>query len=366
MHTITHRAGGAGVGDVAVRNESLPVVRRIFVDSIVKELLKDDKDISVLMASHSLTDDQSGGPYAMIALRSYVGFFEDAADLLERPYLGLELGQAFRAWEIGPIYSLLATAHSLRGALDVFARFQRVWQSDTTMACQRQDEQSQYTYMINDQSVWPRRQDAEYAIAGLCATVRQLLSDRWNPVEVEFEHDISDRAEVLRRFFKCKVRGNASTNGIAIRESDLDRPLSNWLRFNDAARQVVESHLFDLLSTPEENHRSLPDRIALIISRRLGREPIDLKSVCGELGAAPRTIRRQLNAHDTSFRRILNEERLKKARNLMSSGTIKIEQLAEHLGYGNQAAFSRAFRNLTGEPPSVARKAVVRTNSVNG
>lgn len=360
MQTIAQRAAGPGIDELAGRNETLPVVRRIFVDAIVKDLVNDGKDVMELLSRHGLADGPAGGPYAKIALRSYVGFFEDAANLLERPYLGLELGQAFRAWEIGPVYSLLATAQTVRGALDVFARFQRVWQSHTTMTCQRQEEHSVYTYMIDDLSVWPRRQDAEYAIAGLCGMVRQLLSERWSPVEVVFEHDISGREDVLRRFFKCRVRGDASSNGIVLRESDLERPLSSWLRFNEAARQIVESHLLDLLSAPEEPNRSLPERVALIVARRLGREAIDLKSVCDELAVTPRTMRRQLSAHETSFRKILNDERMKKARNLMSGGTITIEQMAEHLGYGNQAAFSRAFRNLTGEPPSAARKAARR------
>lgn len=363
MQTNAHSASAPAIEELGGRSESLPVVRRIFVDAIVKDLMNDGKDVMDLLSRHGLGDGPAGSPYAMIPLRSYIGFFEDAANLLKRPYLGLELGQAFRAWEIGPVYSLLATAQTVRGALDVFARFQGVWQSHTTMSCQRQEEQSVYTYMIDDLSVWPRRQDAEYAIAGLCGMVRQLLSERWNPVEVVFEHDVSGRAEVLRRFFKCKIRGNGSANGIVLRESDLERPLSSWLRFNEAARQIVESHLFDLLSAPEAPHRSLPERVALIIARRLGRESIDLKSVCDELAVTPRTIRRQLGAHDTSFRKILNDERLKKARNLMGSGTITIEQLAEHLGYGNQAAFSRAFRNLTGESPSAARKAARRQSA---
>ncbi|WP_180899817.1 AraC family transcriptional regulator [Martelella soudanensis] len=363
MQTNAKHTAGMGVYEIAGRNETLPVVRRLFVDAIVREMVRDGKDVTDLLSRHGLSDGPAGSPYAMIPLRAYVGFFEDAANLLERPYLGLEMGQAFRAWEVGPVYSLLATAQTLRGALDVFARFQRLWQSHTTMSCKRQEEQSIYIYMIDDLSVWPRRQDAEYAIAGLCGMVRQLLSDRWNPVEVRFEHDVSDHADALRRFFKCRITGNASANGMVLLEADLERPLSNWLRFNEAARQIVESHLFDLLGAPEERHRSLPERVALIVARRLGREAIDLKSVCDELAVSPRTIRRQLSAHETSFRKIVNDERMKKARNLMSGGTITIEQMAEHLGYGNQAAFSRAFRSLTGESPSAARKAARRQSS---
>lgn len=347
--------GGAGSdprGKTAPGDEA--TVRRFFLDLIVNEMPKDNPECRRLLARFKVVSGKAISPYSTYPLKSYVAFAEEVARILGRPYLGLELGQNFRIWEIGPVYPLLATAPTLRDALDVFSRFQASWQSHTTLTVTREFDETKYGYTINDLEIWPRVQDSENAVSGLCALIRQLHSERWSPTEITFEHDVSQRSEVLGRFFRCPIRGNAGSNTIVVRDADLDKPLHAWINSNAPARAIVERHLFDLLRPPDDPFRPIPERLAQLIDQRLGRESVDLETLAEKLGLAPRTLRRQLGTFGTSFSEVLNQERRKKAEMLLSTGTIKLSQLATHLGYANQSAFSRAFRDWAGEPPSAA------------
>jgi AraC-like DNA-binding protein len=336
-------------------------VRQFFLDLIIAEMRGTSPECHRAMARFNLKAGKSQNPYSTYPLKSYVAFFEEAAKALDRPFLGLELGQNFRLWEIGPVYPLLATAPTLREALGVFLRFQASWQSHTTSSVERSFDESRYGYAINDTAIWPRIQDSENSISGLCALIRQLLSDRWCPVEICFEHDVTGREAPMERYFRCPIRGNASANSILLRDSDLDRPMHAWVNSNAPARAIVETHLFDLLRPPEDSFRPIHERLSQLIDQRLGRDSVDLESLAEKLGVAPRTLRRQLSTFGTSFSEVLTLERRKKAEMLLSAGTIKLSQLAAHLGYANQSAFSRAFREWTGESPIAALRRARRT-----
>lgn len=339
-------------------------VRHFFLDLVINEMKADTAQYRQAVAKFDIRDHATKSPYSTYPLKSYVAFFEEAARLLNRPYIGLELGQSFRIWEIGPVYPLLATAPTLREALDVFSRFQASWQSHTTLEVSREFEETKYGYLINDLNIWPRMQDAEYAIGGLCALIRQLLSERWSPIEVGFEHDVAGREDALGRYFRCPIQGNAESNVIVVRDADLDRPMHAWINSNAPARDIVERHLFDLLRPPEEVFQPIHEKLSRLIGQRLGRESVDLETLAEKLGVSPRTLRRQLGTFGTSFSEVLNRERRKKAEMLLSTGTIKLSQLATHLGYANQSAFSRAFRSWSGEPPSAALRRARRDGSL--
>lgn len=329
-------------------------LRLFFLDHIISEMRGNAPETRRVLAKFNLKSGKSQNPYSTYPLKAYAAFFEEAARVLDRPFLGLELGQNFRLWEIGPVYPLLATAPTLREALAVFLRFQASWQSHTTSSVHQEFGETRYGYAINDMEIWPRVQDAENSTAGLCALIRQLFSERWSPVEICFEHDITGREDALKRYFRCPVQGNSAANIIVIRDADLDRPMQAWVNSNAPARAIVEMHLFDLMRPPEDAFRPVPERLSQLVDQRLGRESVDLETLADILGIAPRTLRRQLSTFGTSFSEILNRERLRKAEMLLSTGSIKLSQLAAHLGYANQSAFSRAYREWTGESPVAA------------
>jgi AraC-like DNA-binding protein len=94
-------------------------------------------------------------------------------------------------------------------------------------------------------------------------------------------------------------------------------------------------------------------RVRYLIRLLLARaEPLpDQREVAAALAMSARSLRRELIAEGTSFRRIVNEALIDFASELLRAGA-RIDEIATRLGYSDNSAFSRAFKHSTGVNPS--------------
>ncbi len=72
---------------------------------------------------------------------------------------------------------------------------------------------------------------------------------------------------------------------------------------------------------------------------------------------SPRTLKRQLAAHGTSFQQLLDELRRDRALALLEDESQSIARVAELLGYSDPSNFNRAFRRWMGVAPTDWREA---------
>ncbi len=87
-----------------------------------------------------------------------------------------------------------------------------------------------------------------------------------------------------------------------------------------------------------------------------------LDDLASQLNLSPRSLRRQLQAQGSSYRRLLEEARRRDAINLLTKPELEIQKIAELLGYTDPANFTRAFRQWTGKSPSQYRKLLTSTS----
>jgi AraC-like DNA-binding protein len=81
-----------------------------------------------------------------------------------------------------------------------------------------------------------------------------------------------------------------------------------------------------------------------------------LEEVAAQLHVSSRTLKRRLAEQRTSYSQILDDERERRARVLLRTTSLTMEEIADRLGYSDVANFSRAFRRWTGEPPGRLRQ----------
>ncbi|MEC7258808.1 MAG: helix-turn-helix transcriptional regulator, partial [Pseudomonadota bacterium] len=75
-----------------------------------------------------------------------------------------------------------------------------------------------------------------------------------------------------------------------------------------------------------------------------------------ELGVSERSLHRKLAETGTSYRQILDNVRLRRARELLDNSDLPMSEISERLGFSEMASFSRFFRRVAGLPPSNYRK----------
>jgi AraC-like DNA-binding protein len=93
--------------------------------------------------------------------------------------------------------------------------------------------------------------------------------------------------------------------------------------------------------------------------RSLVSTPTDMRSldeVASCLRMSPRTLKRRLAAQGASFSGLLEEERLKRARFLLQSTRLSLNEVSERLGYSTLPNFARAFRRWSGQTPAAFRR----------
>jgi len=327
-------------------------IRLLFLKALFDVLADVGKRIDPLLREHGMFRAQLETPYGVVPLHRYVALIEQAASKFDRPYLGIEMGAAFGLAELGPFYALLRASGTLRGALNYLVLFQSRLQSRTLFDSKVDTETTTYSYRIEDDGIWPRTQDSEFAISGYANLVRQLTTPKWSPDAVHFEHSIKGREERLARYFRAPVLGNQLANALVIRNRDLDRPFASAVPSEDQKlRTILEWHLLDLMgpeSTPSESFVSLARDV---ISRWLGRTHVNVTTVAAELKLSERSLRRRLTEEGTSFRELLEEARRERALTILSKAGMSLTVAAEQLGYSDTAAFSRAFKEWTGQSP---------------
>ena len=76
------------------------------------------------------------------------------------------------------------------------------------------------------------------------------------------------------------------------------------------------------------------------------------------LNLSERTLRRKLDAVQVSYRSLLDEHRKERALSMLVSRSASIQQMAEALGYAEDASFLRAFKRWTGLTPRQYLRAV--------
>jgi AraC-like DNA-binding protein len=345
-----------GLSPSSTRSPQLATIRAFFLTPLIRELDKGGVRMDTVLRRYGLSTAQLTSLYERVPLRHFVALAEDSSKRLERPFLGLELGGHLTLADLGPFYAMFILARNLESALWYLSRFQSAWQTNTVLELVRGNSTSAYRYCIEDPSIWPRRQDSEFAMASFTSFIRELTSMRWRPVTVEFEHDVTERITPLRAFFNAPVHGNCGANQLIIANSDLDKPLRRFDPAEHDVAPILERHLLELLAPRVDAAETIAGRVDALIARRLGRAEVTVEALAAEMSMSVRSLRRHLTAERTSFRQILQAHRRTAIEAILCSNGARLSDLASRLSYSDSAVLSRAFKSWTGMSPRAYAK----------
>ena len=103
------------------------------------------------------------------------------------------------------------------------------------------------------------------------------------------------------------------------------------------------------------DQKSLTDRVRRLIRRDLTASLLTFEDIADQLKTTPQTLRRKLRIEGRSFQEIKNELRRDIAIELLADPKVKVNDIANRLGFSELATFHRAFREWTGTTPAKYR-----------
>lgn len=328
------------------------VIRASALTPLFEHLAQSEGDVADFLSRHGLARTILSDPYSVLPLAHYVRLFEKAAQELNEPNLGVRLGLKIRPADMGPMGVLFSLSPTVKVGFDRLSSNVKALQGGTQSSLFEVGEDLIWSYRISDLSLWPRRQDAEYTMVSNCQLVRSCFAADWRPVEVHFEHGEEADPALLQRIFRAPVLFRQSGNRFIMRRDDSDRVFRTE---NRGLTNILEHHIADLIGEANDDD-TITDQVRALIGLYLGQRPVTLPVLARDLRMSPRNLQRRLTEEGASLRDLLAQHRQQMAKVYLSQKGARVSEVARALGYADETAFWRAFRNWTGEEPSAFRR----------
>ncbi len=132
----------------------------------------------------------------------------------------------------------------------------------------------------------------------------------------------------------------------------LDHP---WPLVNPRMVEEIDMLCRDMAPRLRNGSQTWAEYLRMMLRHIEGEAPT-LEQIARVNQVSPRTIERYLRQEKVSFRALLQQARLERARELLQGSRIPVAQIALRLGFSDATNFSRAFRRALGITPAAFRQ----------
>ncbi|MFT0173919.1 AraC family transcriptional regulator [Paraburkholderia mimosarum] len=276
---------------------------------------------------------------------------EESAKISGAEDFGLRMGETRQPANLGPLAIALQEEPTLRRALESFCRYVRL--QNEAMGARVEATGDIAVLMVEVLNAGPGtfRQSIELVVCVLHRTLTRILGSDWRPRGICFSHPPPAALATHRRVFGVPVDFNSDFNGIVLKRSDLDAPISSY----DA---LLASHARDLLDAKlAQSHASVPEKVRELVFALLPVGECDSERVAQELGMHRKTLYRYLAAHGHTYQTLVDEVRAELVTRYVEAGERPFTDVARLLGFSSLSAFSRWFSSRYGCTVSSWRRA---------
>jgi AraC-like DNA-binding protein len=269
---------------------------------------------------------------------------------------GLQLAEARRLSNLGPLGLLLREQPTLRLAIQTLARYGNRLNGALFLTV----EEAGDVIVLREELIVGRseavRQSTELAIGVAFRTLRSFMGPDWRPRRVCFAHDAPADRSVHERVFGRNVEFGHDFNGIVCARSDVDVVNPNAdPAMAQLARQMLEAG-------PGTEATGTAAQVRELVVTMLGTAPCTLELVAQHLGVDRRTVHRHLASEQQTFSAIVDAVRQERALRYLKDRRRSLSEVSELLGFSAPSGFSRwCLREFKVQPSELrarlARKA---------
>ncbi|MDD0843926.1 AraC family transcriptional regulator [Pseudomonas sp. Gutcm_11s] len=271
-----------------------------------------------------------------------------------RTGLGLALGRRYRLNSYGIWGFALLASPTFRAAASLGLRYLDLTYAFHGMRLEEQDEEVHLLLDDHDVPEDLRGFLLERDLSGMLQVLRELWQRDLPILRVELRlPEPADPAPYLGEIGQLPRFAQAHNRFVFPRHL-LDLPLAGA---HPQAAQLCEEQCQRLLAKRSQDD-GLAGRIRALLLARPGRLP-DMEQVAASLHMSSRTLRRRLDEDGSNFRLLLDEVRQALAEELLATGGLTLEEIAERLGYGEVSNFIHAFKRWKGVTPRQFQRGAV-------
>ena len=285
-------------------------------------------------------------PNSRMTFRQWWRLLDDLQTQFPDRPVGLELGLSVRPAHLGVLGYLTLSCDTVAEALQRFERYQRLLH-DGDMAHAIFEGSEVCMRWSSDFGPSTRLSD-EVLVVGMIRFVRMMTGiDSLTPSRVNFMFPPPADLSAHQALFQCPMQFEQPYTELYFPLDYFALPVTNS---DPGLKNLLDQQAQTLLSVLPEQEDFVQDLQQAIIKAIQNGEPT-LEQVARTLALSPRTLHRRLAEKGLVFKVVLQEMRLQLARQYLKEKRLTLAEIALLLGYSEQSAFTRAFRQWTGKTP---------------
>jgi AraC-like DNA-binding protein len=309
--------------------------------------------VAPLLKRAGLAPEVIAKPEEPLSVPSQIAILEQAAIALKDPCLGFTLACSHDPREIGLLYYVMASSHTLGEALKRLARYSRV----TNEALVFGYHEGSWLVVTMGYSGVPRHSDRhqmEFCMFALLRICRMLTGSNIVPQQFRIAHHRSEVSLEIARFVGTKVEFDADVDQLALNLDARELPLIHAdPHLNDLLLKYCEAALAGRTGDMSQ----LRTRVENAISSLLPHGRVLVDDVARRLGMSERTLARKLSDEGLNFTEVLQQLRHDLAIRYLDDRNLHVSKIAWLLGFHEVSAFTHAFKRWTGKTPREMRSA---------
>jgi AraC-like DNA-binding protein len=285
-------------------------------------------------------------PDIRIPTEQFVGILMEAERRRQDPLIGMHAGE--RCEPSGPVAYLLMSHGSLGDGLRAMTRVAAFAVDRIRIDLDIGLDTASLLFHPHDPTFESSPHAVEYLLMATLRMLRRAYPDL-ELSEVDFQHVRVSGAEEAPLVFGAPVRFAAANTRIVFPAHELQKAsrLGNPLVTDQLTKLAAA------LAAQVTPFASLQDRVTQTARALLAAGVRPHRAVVARrLGMSERSLQRGLEAEGTTFRAVHESLLWELVKALLSNPTLKLDAVARSVGFGDLAAFSKAFRRWTGCTPA--------------
>jgi AraC-like DNA-binding protein len=300
-----------------------------------------------ILAGLPVTEAELAAPTTRVPLRVCEAIVARAQQLTHEPALAIHVGTQMRLSSHGFLGFAAMTAGTVREALELACRFSSTRTS--AIALQLYAEGDSACVVIEERT--PLGSLREFLVIALAIGIWRLgESLTGKMLDGVAECAFAEPPYLGGVPYAGRLRFERPAHRIVFASKELALPL---VTADPVAMQLAREQCERELAAALDE--GLPGRVRAALVARGDTSP-SVVEIAKELRMSPRTLKRKLAEHDSTFTRLRDELRRQRALLLLDNRTLSIGEIAAKLGYTELPNFTRAFRKWTGQTPLAYRE----------
>jgi AraC-like DNA-binding protein len=317
---------------------------------LVETAVAQGVDRDELFAGTGITAKLLAEPDARISYAQFSVLEENALRLTKNPALGLDFGRNVHFSHLGLLGLAVMSSPNAGAALEVALRYYRQLAPGWDLELRIEGDSAFLTARETISRGALRPFATEALLGTLYGLANQVLARKLPIITVRLNYPRPAHYEQYLGIIGGPILFDQPVTETEFEASILNEPIAG----SDPVTAKLAEQFIATEAARADPVGGLVAQVRRVLAQHGHGRP-DPDEVARALQTSTRSLRRGLQQMGTSFQALLDEARRARAEEWIRGSNMKLQQIAEQLGFSDVRSFRRAFKRWTGRSPNTLR-----------